>query len=55
LKKGTVKAMLDSFKASYKAGEFANYISGVNKNREENTAKLPDARSKKTIKIQLDF
>ena len=45
-KKGTEKAMLDSFKTSYKAGEFANYIKEVDKKREANTAKLLEARKK---------
>ena len=45
-KKGTEKAMLDSFKSSFKAGEFASYIKVVDKKREENTAKLLDARKK---------
>lgn len=38
--------MLDSFKASYKAGEFACYIQAVDKKRKENIAKLLDARKK---------
>jgi len=45
-KKGTEKAMLDSFKASFKAGEFDSYIKVVDKKREENTAKLLEARKK---------
>jgi hypothetical protein len=45
-KKGTEKAMLDSFKTSFKAGEFDSYIKVVDKKREENTAKLLDARKK---------
>lgn len=45
-KKGTEKAMLDSFKTSYKAGEFASYVKVVDKKREENTAKLLEARKK---------
>ena len=45
-KKGTEKAMLVSFKKSYEAGDFASYIKAVNKKREENTAKLLDARKK---------
>jgi hypothetical protein len=45
-KKGTEKAMLTSFKTSYKAGEFASYIKAVDKKREENTAKLAKARAK---------
>jgi hypothetical protein len=45
-KKGTEKAMLDSFKKSFEAGDFANYIKVVDKKREENTAKLLDARKK---------
>ena len=43
-KKGTEKAMLDSFKKSFKAGEFATYIKVVDKKREENTQKLLVAR-----------
>jgi hypothetical protein len=46
-KKGTEKAMLDSFKVSFKAGEFASYIKVVDKKREENNAKLLDARKQK--------
>ena len=46
-KKGTEKAMLDSFKKSLSAGEFASYIKIVDKKREENTAKLLDARKQK--------
>ncbi len=45
-KKGTEKAMLDAFKTSYKAGEFASYIKTVDKKREENNQKLAKARSK---------
>lgn len=45
-KKGTEKAMLDAFKASFKADEFASYIKVVDKKREENTAKLLEARKK---------
>ena len=45
-KKGTEKAMLESFKKSYQAGEFASYIKSVDKKREENTAKLAKARAK---------
>jgi hypothetical protein len=45
-KKGTEKAMLDSFKKSFKAGEFASYVKVVDKKREENTAKLLEARNK---------
>ena len=45
-KKGTEKPMLDSFKASFKAGEFDSYIKVVDKKREENTAKLLEARKK---------
>ena len=45
-KKGTEKAMLDSFKTSYKAGEFATYIKEVDKKREANNAKLLEARKK---------
>ena len=46
-KKGTEKAMLDSFKASFKAGDFSSYIKVVDKKREENNAKLLEARQKK--------
>jgi len=45
-KKGTEKAMLESFKKSYKSGEFASYIKAVDKKREENTAKLAKERAK---------
>lgn len=45
-KKGTEKAMLESFKKSYKAGDFTSYIKAVDKKREENTAKLLEARKK---------
>jgi len=45
-KKGTEKAMLDAFKASFKAGEFSSYIKVVDKKREVNTAKLTAARKK---------
>ena len=45
-KKGTEKAMLEAFKKSYEAGEFATYIKAVDKKREENTAKLAKARAK---------
>lgn len=45
-KKGTEKAMLDSFKTSYKSGEFATYIKEVDKKREANNAKLLEARKK---------
>ena len=45
-KKGTEKAMLDSFKKSFHAGEFASYIKVVDKKREENNAKLLEARKK---------
>ena len=45
-KKGTEKAMLDSFKTSYKAGEFSSYVKVVDKKREENTVKLLEARKK---------
>jgi hypothetical protein len=45
-KKGTEKAMLDSFKTSHKAGEFASYVKVVDKKREANTAKLLEARKK---------
>ena len=45
-KKGTEKAMLDSFKKSFEAGEFDSYIKVVDKKREENTAKLLEARKK---------
>jgi hypothetical protein len=46
-KKGTEKAMLDSFKKSLADGEFTSYIKIVDKKREENTAKLLDARKQK--------
>lgn len=49
-KKGTEKDMLASFKKSFEAGEFATFIQAVDKKRQENTAKLTDARSKKTPK-----
>ena len=45
-KKGTEKAMLDSFKSSFKAGEFASYIKVVDKKREDNNAKLAEGRKK---------
>ena len=45
-KKGTEKAMLDEFKTSFKAGEFASYIKVVDKKREDNTEKLTKARAK---------
>ena len=45
-KKGTEKAMLESFKESYQAGDFASYIKAVDKKREANTAKLLEARKK---------
>ena len=38
--------MLEAFKKSYQAGDFASYIKAVDKKREENTAKLLDARKK---------
>jgi hypothetical protein len=46
-KKGTEKAMLESFKKSYQAGDFASYIKAVDKKREANTAKLLEARKQK--------
>ena len=46
-KKGTEKAMLDSFKKSLADGDFASYIKIVDKKREDNTAKLLDARKQK--------
>jgi hypothetical protein len=46
-KKGTEKAMLDSFKSSYKAGEFKSYIKDVDTKRENNNAKLLLARKSK--------
>lgn len=49
-KKGTEKDMLASFKKSFEAGEFSSFIQAVDKKRLENTAKLTDARSKKTPK-----
>ena len=45
-KKGTEKAMLESFKKSYQAGDFSSYIKAVDKKREANTAKLLEARKK---------
>jgi len=45
-KKGTEKAMLDSFKKSFKAGEFESYIKVVDKKREDNNAKLAVGRKK---------
>ena len=45
-KKGTEKAMLESFKKSYKAGEFGSYIKIVDKKREETNAKLAEGRKK---------
>ena len=45
-KKGTEKAMLESFKKSYQANDFADYIKAVDKKREVNTAKLLEARKK---------
>lgn len=45
-KKGTEKTMLEIFKKSFKEGEFASYIKVVDKKREENTAKLLEARKK---------
>ena len=47
-KKGTEKDMLASFKKSFAAGEFATFVQAVDKKRLENTAKLTDARSKKS-------
>lgn len=47
-KKGTEKDMLASFKKSFEAGEFSSFIQAVDKKRIENTAKLTDARSKKS-------
>ncbi len=47
-KKGTEKDMLASFKKSFEAGEFASFLQAVDKKRLENTAKLTDARSKKS-------
>ena len=44
--KGTQKAMLEDFKKSYQAGEFASYIKAIDKKREANTAKLLEARKK---------
>jgi len=49
-KKGTEKDMLASFKKSFEAGEFSSFIQAVDKKRLENTAKLTDARSKKSPK-----
>ena len=45
-KKGTEKEILNDFKISYKAGKLSSYIKVVDKKREENTAKLLDARKK---------
>ena len=45
-KKGTEKAMLDSFKTSFKAGEFDSYIKIVDKKRETNNVKLLEDRKK---------
>jgi|GEM_PF-3000892 len=45
-KKGTEKAMLEEFKNSYKAGEFADLIKVVDKKREANNAKLAEGRKK---------
>ena len=45
-KKGTEKAMLESFKKSYKAGDFDSYIKIVDKKREETNAKLAEGRKK---------
>jgi hypothetical protein len=50
-KKGTEKTMLEIFKKSFKEGEFASYIKVVDKKREENTAKLLEAR-KKIVKTE---
>jgi hypothetical protein len=47
-KKGTEMDMLASFKKSFKAGEFSSFIKAVDIKRQENTAKLTDARSKKS-------
>jgi hypothetical protein len=46
-KKGTEKAMLDSFKKSLQDGEFSSYIKAIDKRREENNAKLLLARKSK--------
>ena len=43
--------MLEIFKKSFKEGEFASYIKVVDKKREENTAKLLEAR-KKIVKTE---
>jgi hypothetical protein len=45
-KKGTEKAMLESFKKSYQAGDFSSYIKAVDKKREANTAKLLESKKK---------
>lgn len=50
-KKGTEKTMLEIFKKSFKEGEFESYIKVVDKKREENTAKLLEAR-KKIVKTE---
>jgi hypothetical protein len=47
-KKGTEKDMLASFKKSFEDGEFSSYIKIVDGKREANTAKLTEARSKKS-------
>lgn len=38
--------MLEEFKKSFQAGEFASYIEILDKSREANTAKLLEARKK---------
>jgi len=45
-KKGNEKDMLASFKKSFEAGEFNTFIKAVDKKREDNTAKLQEARKK---------
>jgi hypothetical protein len=45
-KKGTEKAMLEAFKKSYQAGDFASYIKVIEKKREANNTKLLKARTK---------
>ena len=45
-KKGTEKAMLASFKKSFKAGEFKSFIQIVDKRRVENSVKLLGSKKK---------
>jgi len=46
-KKGTEKEILNDFKVSFKAGKLASYVKAVDKKRQENTAKLINARKQK--------